>query len=315
MRKTLASLAALLLVLACSKKQAELTTTQWKQETLKGKVKTISTYAYNTEGEKETTYLMQYDEKNQLLEELTYIGDTLASRKIIHRDDESGNPLMVKEIIYYNTKEKDSTTFVYTYNDKGLNTRIESDSHNATINEYNEQGLLVHSFSNEDESDGDYYTYDDNNRMTKKQRLSNYTVYEYDDAGKPVSQKVYESGSDVLLLTVKFSYDDKGRREREIYRDVETPSALTYDLVMRYDDENRLIEQKVIDEDGRPEIQVIHTYDEKGNMVEEKKVRDRSEFAEISTYTYDEQGNWIEMRYSVNDVTYRIVREIEYHDS
>ena len=321
MKKALLIQAALLLILSCGGKQTNaIATTDWNENDLKGNVKSISTYLYTDNGET-NSYVERFDKDNRILESIAYEGGTIINQHTLYSYNNNGKISQKTYISYRHSEEGDTTNMVYTYNNSGLNTRIE-EYYNGEIfdfmaNEYNEQGLLISATEGEDGLKT-AYAYDKNGKLTEQVAQHTLKAYEYDGNGRLASCKTYENGGietedNVLFLTEGYEYDEHGRLIKEFGRDAGGPSTLDYDKTLRYDEKNRLVELKITDSEGRVERHIFYTYDEKGNMVELKKLLDHSLVTEISSYIYDEQGNWIEAHYSFNGTTAKASREIEYY--
>lgn len=314
MNRTITLLSALLLFLSCgSAKQAETIVTEWNENDLKGNVKSVVTYYYSSKNDLMNTIIEQYNENNRLIEITIYShNDSLPNRRILYNYN-NGNITLERNISYRHNEKGDTSDIRYTYNDKGLNISIEEDRFGVIEKEYNEQDLLTRSIEYGDENTETRYTYDTNGKLTETHTLYDHVAYEYDNGGKLICCKTYENGSDLLLLTESYGYDDKGRRVRNILRDAETPSTLNDDETRRYDDKNRLVEIKSVDDNGATKRTVTFTYDKKDNMVEQKLYIAYSSTTELSTYTYDERGNWVEAQYNFGTTRTSAMREIEYY--
>ena len=326
MIKVLTAISTLLLLVSCGTSQPDAAVTQWDEDNLNGKVKSVTTRffaaitpvpeGFNNAIIKNTE---RFDEDGKLIEEI-YSVDSVIDDHVFYSYNNDGNILQRKSC----SEDNDYTTLIYTYNDKGLNTKIEEEHSNGVTfvlieKEYNEQGLPIRTFENNHETEI-AYTYDSNNRLYETIRLYDRVVHDYDNSGRLVSLKTYENGSNKLLTIETLVYDSRGRLTKESYRDAESPSTLNYDRIMGYDDKDRLVERKFIsiDMNGKESLgnQFIYTYDEKGNMVEEKALTnhfDNTSTIQISTYTYDEQGNWIKAQYAGKEETVTTTREIEYY--
>lgn len=324
MKKWLLLSVGFMFLLSCGSKQSVKTAdvTEWNENDLKGTVKVVKTYLYYSDGELGSSYVEQFDENNRLIEKTEYDGGTIIDRHTTYSYNNNGNLSLKKSINYRYSEDGDTSDFIYTYNDNGLNTGITeiytSNPFDVIENEYDDKGLLVRSISYGDESTEIHYAYDENGKLARTQRLYDHAIYEYDQDGKLISRKVYQNGDDeagdhMLLLTESYEYDDNGRLIKEYARDADGPSTLDYDKVMRYDDKNRLVELKITDSEGRIERHITYTYDEKDDMVELIKLLDHAFSRETSTYTYDKEGNWIEAHHNFDSTEAKVIREIEYY--
>lgn len=321
MTKLTTTLTALLLILSCGARQTALTTTtEWDEDILKGKVKTVSTFIYNEDGEPGVSYVKQYNEAGRLLER-TYFenGAVVKSHRLCSYDDK-GNLVLIREIGYRQSEKGDTIDIVYEYNDSGLLT-CQKELRNGALfycvaKDYNEKGLLMLTTESDYDTETHYaygYYYDSKDRLVKQETPYSYLTFEYDKDGKVASQKVYEAESNELLTTTTLGYDSSGRLIQEVCSDAEGPSTIGYSSIMSYDDQNRLVELKLTDDDGMVERHITYTYDERGNMATLEKLLDHALRRELSTYTYDEQGNWTEAEHNFDGVVLRVVRTITYY--
>lgn len=138
------------------------------------------------------------------------------------------------------------------------------------------------------------------------------TIYKYDDKDRLVSKQTNYVSEDTSEKTVS-SYDEKGNKISEANYFGE---ELFETVIYRYDENNKILEQKKIDEEeeelekqefeysedgklsrqvfylnGVVERTIIFKYDEAGHCIEEIHAIGNKKETEIIQFTYDEHGN------------------------
>lgn len=330
MKKTIIVLAALLtMLLSCGKKQVETPATvfMWEENDLKGRVKSVTTTTFRDFDDGAVGYEVEHYSTSKQLTEITgYAADGTVRRRLLITYNEQEQLVAEQDVYYSKGRANDTLSILNTYNDKGLQVKREK-YHNGdlidyTEKEYDDNGWLILNKEGNEQLET-RYSYDEDGRIIRLERLYDRTVYEYDKQGKLTGKKVYENGSNLLLLTESFEYDGQGRLTKEAARDAETPSTLDYDKIIRYDEESRVLEQKTVDANGKVEQYTTYTYDEKGNMVRLEQQLDNPLYVKgisssvlltVTEYSYDGQGNWIQAVHNIDEAELTVKRKIEYYE-
>lgn len=318
MNRTILLLAVASLLYACGTKQTNTNsvTVGWDEGSLKGNVKSVTTSSYYQDGKLASINTELYNQHNRIIEGTYYLSDSVIDYKAVYSYDSKNNLTLYRCISYGNNKAKDTIDLIYTYNEKGLNVKIEEVYGEIMLSkaekEYNSEGLLTRIIEG-DEFSETIFNYDKAGKLTEEKRQYIRTAYTYDKNGNLIKSEDFENGSDALLMTRTYTYDESGRLTKETLRDAEESSTLDSDKTIRYDEEGREVELKIVNASGIVERLITYTYDEKGNMVELKKQLNHTLITEISTYTYDEIGNWIEARYDFDGSIFTVKRKIEYY--
>jgi YD repeat-containing protein len=210
-----------------------------------------------------------------------------------------------------------------TFNDKGLKTEaIEFDYNTGkrqtdrTTYEYDGKGSLVKLSNNSGKST---FTY--NNKglkatetLVKSNGRTFKTEYFYDDKDQLVEMKWYENGKFTHGKAWEHRYDAKDSIIAIGWRKAEFQPHTT----LKYDDEGRLIEKHLFNDDGREHKSYAYRYDEAGNLTEQtefdegrlfkKEISEYNEYGRCTksqtvgsdgkmehetTYRYDKYGNRI----------------------
>ena len=241
------------------------------------KMHNTSTYADNKtnvyDNKGNLTYSCIADNDGSIIEETFYVYDG------------SGN-LLLSDMKYYSRFEGTESELYdrseYTYDDKGRilsMTRHENLYVGSTITEtytYAEDGSYVKSEKRDASGPGARDGYEHQIHYDTEGRIVRWLYVNYDG----------DSRSEVLD---EYRYDDKGNKIYSYHKVDDT--AITGSYV--YDEKNRLLEMKELDNTGAIKGWVQNTYDEKGNPLTEHSSTDGILWNKTS-YTYAEDGTLTE---------------------
>lgn len=227
------------------------------------------------------------------------------------------------EVTWYNSDERVKYKKSFKY-----------DVENRKINE-----IGINKFDNIDYSID--FKYDDNGNLIEEY-CSNFNedstkdskTYVYDLWGNRTEICIYSFYDDTLRHKIENTYDYKNNI---IDSTVYELGIYKYQRIYKYDQNNFLIEEERINNEGNIIEKTTYKYDDKGNQIElenffsnEKLVRyydDKRMVREVKSYNskgiverttnfhyrYDEKGNWVEKIITIDNIpSYIEEREIEY---
>ncbi len=210
--------------------------------------------------------------------------------------DENGNVLVMKSTIT-------STIIYYTYDAAGNKTKMEQyngDTIEAAV-EYDQKGREKKRTIYDDDGNFKYmyeYTYGDHDSVEsttfsdvdgQKSVSENSLIYEYDSEGRVLVEKKND-GVDIFILN-RYEYDTAGNKTKSMkYRTEWNDNTVQETHEYIYDDEGRLVFEKVFDYDGCLDRWFAEEYSDGSGVVDEN-VRKKME-GEF----YIEQVDSIEMK-------------------
>ncbi len=232
----------------------------------------ISEQKFDDDGEPEEMHIYRYDEKGHLVEHVMEMPlDGIVERFVTTRDG-SGHPVMI--VKFYGDDPGEKVEYVIGTHGLPLEVlrhdadgefesreELEYDDRQQLVKKnlkeadskqkqylfmYNEKGLLVQ----EEERDGD-------GKMVSR------LEYAYNEDGKEVSLLKYNP-ENKAVSSVKSEYDENGRLSRRISKGFYTRISL-----YEYDDQGRLLEESLSDENGFVISRNRMDYDESGLVVYE----------------------------------------------
>lgn len=165
---------------------------------------------------------------------------------------------------------------------------------------FNEKGLLVSSENCPWGADNDYYTYDEQNRITEIQHAlwdgtidegCERKVYTYNENGNVTKCIVYTGPKEKLVRfrVYDFEYNAKGLLTKETHSAGGNGNVI-YTAVYEYDESGHLI--KAVLESYDTVDETFYEYDENGNLILMNWI-DSDGNDHITEYEYDAEGNII----------------------
>lgn len=163
---------------------------------------------------------------------------------------------------------------------------------------FNEKGLLVSSENCPWGADNDYYTYDEQNRITEIQHAlwdgtidegCERKVYTYNENGNVTKCIVYTGPKEKLVRfrVYDFEYNAKGLLTKETHSAGGNGNVI-YTAVYEYDESGHLI--KAVLESYDTVDETFYEYDENGNLILMNWI-DSDGNDHITEYEYDAEGN------------------------
>ncbi|MCU4156587.1 hypothetical protein J1N10_11420 [Carboxylicivirga sp. A043] len=261
-----------------------------------------------------------FNEEGNLISEISYSysGKVFKTINCIY-DNELLESLLIKDFYGTGSFEK----FQYSYNDKDSVEKIAYESDN-----YKSEIILVR---------------DDNERLINRIEKRNDTIYysyeiEYDKKGNLINEntfvgantpyilisKTYENNrlkeENIIqytfldTLNTKFSYKYDNRNRLIYSKEVFNVDSNYIETHRKYNEENILIEEKLIPNKGYRVQTQIRKFDDHGNQIEITRELDEHKRIWKSNYEYDSNGNWIKRTsWTNNRPVEQTKRIIEYY--
>ena len=216
----------------------------------------------------------------------------------IFNDD--GNQIEEKN---YNTDGSVNHKIIFKYNNKGLKTEKRPyHKDGKPFNYYN------YSYNTANQMISDIWFNYSNNEIVEKH------TYEYDAKGNLITETTYSRNSLSFRANSKYKYDDLGRKIE--YNYYGRNGILKWIRKYNYDDNNRLLENILIDSDSKEMTRKTgYKYDDFGNVNEKSEYNSDGSLKErtVFEYSYDKKNNWTKKITFKNEVpTYYKEREIIY---
>ena len=253
------------------------------KDSLKGKVSFYSESSYKLvekfgeieKGGEFFKHTYKFDEKGNMIEEITSKAYGNLNSKFTYKYDVKGNEIEVN-----------------TYVTDGTNKARACENINWRMKEKLGDNRFINNLA--------YCSYIDVKNFIKFK----YS-YKYDEKGNMIEQNSYNDDGSLCFKT-KSKYDEKGNKiELIIYY---TDGSLCCETTYKYDEKGNKIEQIIYyHENGNQSIETTYEYDEKGNMIE------KYSYPSKMTYEYDEGGNVIEEdSYEYGDLSRKCTYKYEF---
>ncbi|HUM50798.1 MAG TPA: hypothetical protein PK431_03245 [Chitinophagales bacterium] len=257
---------------------------------------------YDLNGKQNLTNIIEYDEKENEIENTKYNSDGSIGNKTISKYDNSGNKteeydydsdgnLYSKTITKYDKNGKEIESNIYDSDDN-----IESKS----INKYDEKGNKIENY---------YYN---NGSLVSKE------ICKYDNRGNIIESDKYLSSNELFGLDKRhikymYKYDTKNRKIE--YNSISYKSDGSIDEQniekYKYDDKENIIEEYELTNYNIKESEA-HKYTQ--SFLDIVKENNNKIFITKYKYTFDKYGNWITKIQFKNDFPKIITeRQIEYY--
>lgn len=308
----------------------------WKEENLYGKVKSVREISYQAVKKNGTlekgavcdiechNFLLYFNEKGFFTEKINYNTDGSLNRKIIYEYDEKDNKIAQN---VYNSEEKLMSKWKYQYDAKGNKTQEQL--YEEGIMEMKEELLCdkknnlieVKSYFGEGNTlpIKDVFFYDKKGNKTKKISYDNkdtsrfeYT-FKYDKKGKLIEENIYNFQG-ILGIVKTYQYEKNRKRIERIKYKVD--KSIYKREIEEYDKNDNLTEESEYNDKGELIEKVSIQYDDKGNQIKHDWFYPEINIDRKRTYTYeyDPHGNWIKCIVYVNNLPETITeRIIEYY--
>lgn len=222
------------------------------------------------DAEEEHTYI--YSEKGHLLEhQLVFPAEEVSERYVTERN-EGGYPLVITK--YYGDDPGERTVFEYNADNKPVNIRRtdadgEPESEEKIV--YNDKGLVAERIilSPADGNRRYLFSYNDKGWLIEEKELNEEgkqvarLELDYDDAGRELVSRKYNE-ADKLVTRIDSVYD-------EMERLVKRHSKGFYQRItlISYDEQGRVSEESLSDENGFVISRSRYSYDEEGRLSDE----------------------------------------------
>lgn len=232
----------------------------------------LSERKYTLSGEVEEDHSYLYSEKGHLLEHLLAFPAEEVSERYVTERNEGGYPLVITK--YYGDDPGERTFFEYNADNKPVNIRRtdadgEPESEETII--YNDKGLVSErAILSPSEGNRKYiFSYNDKGWLTEEKELNADDKLiarlnlDYDDAGRELVSRKYNE-ADKLVTRIDSVYD-------ELDRLVKRHSKGFYQRItlISYDEQGRVSEESLSDENGFVISRNRYTYDEEGRLADE----------------------------------------------
>ena len=225
---------------------------------------------YNAKGRIEEKFENKYDDKGNLLEEITYLdGRDIAEHKTYERDNDGR---IIKAFKHYLDESKD--TIEYSYNDKGLLLEVKTiDSYGEVeakeISEYEEGKLTLREKYEYDElMEKDTYVYDDKGNVIENEHWTEEGgvvkfVNEYDEQKDLVKALIYNKDEKLVAKSL-YTYNDQHKIIEVVD---ENPRELNTTSI-KYDKNGNALEQQEKNREGNINNSVIRKFNEDNDVIE-----------------------------------------------
>jgi len=261
-----------------------------------------------------------FNEEGNLISEISYSFSGKVFKTIdCNYDKELLESVIIKDFYGTGSFEK----FHYSYNDKDSIERIvyESDNYESEFNLVrDEKERLINRI--EKRNDTIYYSFEI--KYDKKGNLINENTLVGTDKPYILISRTYENTRlkeeniiqytylDTLTTKISYNYD---KRNRLIYsKEVFNEDSNYTETHRKYNEENILIEEKLIPSKGYRVQTQIKKFDEYGNQIEMTRELDEHKRIWKSSYEYDSNDNWIKRTsWSNNRPVEQTQRVIEYY--
>lgn len=232
----------------------------------------VSELKFDDDGEPEETHSYRYDEKGNLIEHTMEMPmDGIFERFVTTRNAE-GHPVTI--VKFYGEDAGEKVEYVFGPNGHPVEVvRHDADGEFESKEElvYNDQNLLISRKINE--ASGDVkkflFSYNDKGLLVKEEEFDGKDVmvsrleYSYNEDGKEEALAKFNSENKVVS-SVRSEYDENGRLSRRISKGFYTRISL-----YEYDDQGRLLEESLSDENGFVISRNRMEYDENGQIIHE----------------------------------------------
>lgn len=227
---------------------------------------------YDMDGEIEEVHMYSYDEQGRLLNHLLEIPEDGISERFVTTRNADGNPTMI--VKYYGDDEGEKTEYVYGSNAQVIQImRYDADGEFEAQEdlEYDDQSkLMVRRITSPLEENKVYrFSYDEKSNLIKEEdfdendRLTSYVEIDYDEEERETYvSRFNESGKMISQLLTE--YDSLGRIVRKIAK-----SSHVRITSFEYDEQGRVIEESLSDQNDFVISRTRLTYDDDGRIAEE----------------------------------------------
>lgn len=232
----------------------------------------IAEQKFDDGGDPEETHIYRYDERGNLVEHVMEMPmDGIVERFVTTRNAEGLPVIIVK---FYGDDPGEKVEYVFGAHGHPVEV-LRHDADGAFESkeelEYNDQQLLVKRILTEVNSEPKIFlfAYNDKGLLMKEEELEgkdkpvSRVEYTYNEDGKETSVNKF-NGENKLVSLVKSEYDDNGRLARRISKGYYTRISL-----YEYDEQGRLLEESLSDENGFVISRNRMEYDESGRVSHE----------------------------------------------
>jgi YD repeat-containing protein len=227
---------------------------------------------YSVEGELEEVHSYTYDDKGRLLIHLLEIPEDGIFERFVTTRNAEGEPTMI--VKYYGDDEGEKVEYVYGENAQVVKImRYDADGEFEAEEdlEYDDQSkLLVRKITSPSDGNKCYrFSYDENSNLIKEEdydeddQLSGYVEIHYDEENRETYVTRFNQDRKMIsqLLT---EYDELGRVKRKIAK-----SAHVRISSFDYDEQGRVIEESLSDQNDFVISRTRLSYDDEGRIAEE----------------------------------------------
>lgn len=227
---------------------------------------------YDMDGEIEEVHSYSYDEQGRLLNHLLEIPEDGISERFVTTRNADGNPTLI--VKFYGDDEGEKTEYVYGTNAQVIQImRYDADGEFEAQEdlEYDDQSkLMVRRITSPVEGNRHYrFSYDEKSNLIKEEdfdendQLTSYVEIDYDEEDRETYvSRFNESGKMISQLLTE--YDAQGRVVRKIAK-----SAHVRITSFDYDEQGRVIEEALSDQNDFVISRTRLTYDDDGRIAEE----------------------------------------------
>lgn len=271
-------------------------------------IKEINTYrkdlvmdGITSDALEEREFLMEkkvYDEKGNLITEISYYPDGSIIQQLEYSYDEKGN-LKEETLEEEGSEVAERKTHDYLENGKKHKTYVHylDGSYDTIEYIYDDKGRLISKITTDSEGEVDQrkeYKFQDDKLLKETEydhedNITDELTYNYDDKGN-LKEMTHYDGIEKISVKTLHEYDEKGRRiESIIYNNKGKPVEKHG---FSYDEEDRVIE--ATEETAYENNTTTMQYDAKGNIIEQKEVNEDGEINHFVERTFDENNNLLE---------------------
>lgn len=252
----------------------------WKENALKGKVKSIITKNYGGYSDYFDTVVDYYNEEGQKLETKKYHkGKIVAKMKYIYLEGYVDKYVIMEEV-------SGDSGFL-------LGTGIYVSAYDYILNDKKEIEGQIKLFGSTNPKDG----------WTKM-------IFRYDKNGNVIG-RLEESSA--IALAYFYRYDDNGNKIEELSFGIECIYGLGFEDYLKKWVKGNLVIKKGSEEEYSEFSKARYRYNNKGDIIEKTENIEGIKRT-IYLYEYDEYGNWIsKVAYQNNELVGRETRVIEYY--